>query len=689
MKQVLSFVLTLTLLCGCLALTAQAQTGFMDVHCGEQGFSTKIPADLSAYWEEGTGLRISVGTPGYVPYVAVYRRPEKLSNPVNYLNNVYREYMENRYDNNVGTNPCREYEIGGKTLYGAQYHYEASGNKLCLVLLIETRDDGDVEYYGKFLEGKGDPVMNVLDTAVRYYQPDGAEGAGGTDSAADLVAVRCDEQGYSTRMPAGLSSTWQEGSGLRIWVGEAGYVPNVQIWRRPKKLNDPQNYVKNVYADHMKETYGENLISTTQYEYYETGGKRLLGGGYIYRGASSGVAINLLHLVEARDDGDVEYFVRYLNDQREATLAALDAAVRYYQPDAEAAQPQAAAPQSQTAARQLNVKAAEPIVSGTTQYSDGRFSMQLPTGWQIMTEGEYMTFAFTAWDMRNPNRTLFMFLKLEPFLKSQAAKQKYQEVNNSLGGNSLYQIYANAPVMESCTLKGFLDAIPQVRAFCDLFYDAGLTMNPSIFPNMTNVEIVESTPSSLPAPDICKENVIARITYSDYLGQPCEGLVTAQPVDMMRYDFFGVDGWTYTVYVFMGVTAPIGELTELEPVLTECLSTFSFEQRYVNQAINLSNEETKALLARGEAMQAAHDAMVNAWYAREAAHDIAFQKWSDSFMGYDRLYDSSTGEVYLADLGFYDSYDLHRYEYNNSNLQMVDSRTEQYYLQSADYYISR
>ena len=88
-------------------------------------------------------------------------------------------------------------------------------------------------------------------------------------------------------------------------------------------------------------------------------------------------------------------------------------------------------------------------------------------------------------------------------------------------------------------------------------------------------------------------------------------------------------------------------------------------------------------------MQAAHDAMVDAWYAREKSHDIAFQKWSDAFMGYDRLYDSSTGEVYLADTGFYDSYDLHRYEYTNSNLQLVDNSSQDYYLKGADYYISK
>ena len=139
----------------------------------------------------------------------------------------------------------------------------------------------------------------------------------------------------------------------------------------------------------------------------------------------------------------------------------------------------------------------------------------------------------------------------------------------------------------------------------------------------------------------------------------------------------------------MGVTAPVGELEEIEPALTECLGSFGFESSYVQQAIGLSNEQTRQLKEQLRQIEAAHDAMMQAWYAREQAHDIAFQKLSDSIMGYDRLYDSSTGEIYRADLDFYDSYNLNRYEYSNSNLQRIDSSSQQYYLQGVDYYITK
>lgn len=49
----------------------------------------------------------------------------------------------------------------------------------------------------------------------------------------------------------------------------------------------------------------------------------------------------------------------------------------------------------------------------------------------------------------------------------------------------------------------------------------------------------------------------------------------------------------------------------------------------------------------------------------------------------------STGEIYRAEVGFYDSYNLNRSEYSNSNLYLIDSSSSQYYLQGVDYYITR
>lgn len=525
MKRIFGLILSLALLTGCLPIGAGAEELFLDVYCEQQDFSTKYAPNYTAEWEEGNGLRIWLDGKGYVPNVLIYRRPldKKFNDPVNYLNNVYREYMEEKYGDSVGTIPCQTLEVGDKTVYAVRYLYEANGNRLCMARIIEVREGGDVEFAAKYPVDEPEEALAALYVAVLYY------------------------------------------------------------------------------------TEGKGTAAATP--------KAELGGAF-------------------------------------------------------------------------SVKKAQPIVSGVSQYKDGRFYMNLPNGWQIFTQGDYASFCFKAWDPANPNRTIFLFMKAEPFLKSQAEKAYYRSLAGTLQ-DSVYRLYSEAPVMEGCTLQAFLNTMPQLQNYCDLFYDAGWTVNSAVLPQMTNVEILERTPSPLPAPADCKENVIARISYKDYLGQSCEGLVTAMPRNPGSYFMGNVDTMTYTVNLFMGVTAPVGELQELEPVLTECLGSFGFEESYVKQAINYSNEQTRALRQQLQTVEAAHDAMMQAWRAREQAHDIAFQKLSDSIMGYDRLYDSSTGEVYRADVGFYDSYNLNRSAYGNSNLQLIDGSSQQYYLESVDYYITK
>ena len=442
MKRAFCVTLMMLLLCGALIPAAGADGALAEVYCEAQDFSTKYPADAQAGWEEGNGLRIWLNGPGYVPNVLIWRRaPEKkFNNPVNYLNNVYREHMEEQYNNDVGTNPCQQVEMGGKTVYLARYHYKANGNSLCMTRVIEIREAGDVEYAAKYPENDPDAALAALENAVRYY----GEGSN-----------------------AGASP---QGTGQRV--------------------------------------------------------------------------------------------------------------------------------------------------GATTPYADGRFHVDLPEGWRITTAGEYAEFTFKAWDPANPNRTIFFLMKLEPFLKGAGAKAQYTRVANSLGKGNMYEWFADAPAMENCTLEAFLNVIPEAYTYADKYYSMGLMVSPSVLPQIKNPRFVKRVPSSIPAPDTCKDNTIAAITFEDYLGQPCEGVVTAQPVDMMSYDFGGVDGAPYSVYLFMGFTAPRGELNDLAPTLGYCLNSFGFEESYVKKAIDFSNDQKDALLAIGEYMSAAHTAMVEAWLAR-------------------------------------------------------------------------
>ena len=190
----LSLILVLALI-ACACLPAAADSGLTTVTCAEEGFSTMIPDGCSAQYTKGTGLQVFVKKAGYIPYVIISPRPEDMqfSNPVNYLNNVFREHMENTYgDNMLGMNPAKEWEIGGKTLIGARYKYKVGKNTVCLLRLIEIRDDRDVEYTAKFIDGEDKETMSVLDAVVKYYSADGAPAAGDILAPVDMSGFEVD-----------------------------------------------------------------------------------------------------------------------------------------------------------------------------------------------------------------------------------------------------------------------------------------------------------------------------------------------------------------------------------------------------------------------------------------------------------------------------------------------------------------
>ena len=151
------------------------------VRCEEDGFTTKIPAGCTTEYRTTRGqigLTVYLGEAGSVPCVIVHRRTMdmKFNNPENYLNNTYREFLEDKYEENggsVGTNPAKTWEVGGKQLIGARYIIRIGDTEYTQVQLIEVRDRGDVEYSGIYRnEAEEKLVMDALEAAVAGYTED-------------------------------------------------------------------------------------------------------------------------------------------------------------------------------------------------------------------------------------------------------------------------------------------------------------------------------------------------------------------------------------------------------------------------------------------------------------------------------------------------------------------------------------
>lgn len=112
----------------------------------------------------------------------------------------------------------------------------------------------------------------------------------------------------------------------------------------------------------------------------------------------------------------------------------------------------------------------------------------------------------------------------------------------------------------------------------------------------------------------------------------------------------------------MFITAPKDEFINYQDVLNTVASSLEFSETFLNGF----NKEQDAVMKNFQNVRnicnQITDGIMDSWEKRNASFDIISQKQSDATLGYERVYDTKTGEVYKAYNGFTDDYDGKRYK---------------------------
>ena len=66
-------------------------------------------------------------------------------------------------------------------------------------------------------------------------------------------------------------------------------------------------------------------------------------------------------------------------------------------------------------------------------------------------------------------------------------------------------------------------------------------------------------------------------------------------------------------------------------------------------------------------MQQTSQIIIDGWNQRQASYDRISQAYSDATLGYDRYYDTVTGDVYRVEYGIMDGYNGDRYQLISEN----------------------
>ena len=167
------------------------------------------------------------------------------------------------------------------------------------------------------------------------------------------------------------------------------------------------------------------------------------------------------------------------------------------------------------------------------------------------------------------------------------------------------------------------------------------------------------------------DDELLRATFTED-GREGEGMFAATVVDFgpvqiaagapSGYQIPSADGGYYMAYNIMAVTAAKDTLIEWEDVLTQCMGTLEYSQAYVQSVQQAGQEQVAQAMQFSANGNAVLDGIMSSWEARSTSQDIISQKQSDATLGYERVYDTQTGEIYRAENGWSDTYQGGRYE---------------------------
>ena len=283
-----------------------------------------------------------------------------------------------------------------------------------------------------------------------------------------------------------------------------------------------------------------------------------------------------------------------------------------------------------------------------TDFDNGLIKMKIPEGWKVDVLGDYIHYTVKAYNPKKPTYQFFFNLKTEGFNKSEEAKAWQQKYYPN-------DIFAKTSVIASKDTEGFYK----------IFNDMGTLNNTEsfTFPTLTDFTIVENLGKGVLGGDILRAN------FKDSDGKEGEGLFTAYVYDAGPYyvqeniiSGKQIDIYYLSVYDSIFITTPKDDLVNWEEPLNKIASSLEFTDAFLSGF----NSQEDAIMKNFQNVRSIcnqiSDGIMDSWEKRSTSYDIMSQKQSDATLGYERVYDTETNEVYKAYNGFTDDYDGNRYK---------------------------
>ena len=152
----------------------------------------------------------------------------------------------------------------------------------------------------------------------------------------------------------------------------------------------------------------------------------------------------------------------------------------------------------------------------------------------------------------------------------------------------------------------------------------------------------------------------AHITNAD--GELLQGIFTASVVDNGSYYMYGYDFAPLSSYHNIMMYAPDDDFNNWQEIYEHCIGTITFSDSFMTGFNKEQQVNVATVQANAKIYDEITDMIMDSWEKRNTSYDIISQKQSDATLGYERVYDTDTGEVYRAYNGFTDGYTGTKYQ---------------------------
>ena len=278
-------------------------------------------------------------------------------------------------------------------------------------------------------------------------------------------------------------------------------------------------------------------------------------------------------------------------------------------------------------------------------YDNGLISLKIPKGWKVeIPQVDYIHYTFKVYNPDNKDYMFIFGLKMEGFLKSEKARSTFAKLYPDA-------VFSKLSPIDPQTAEGFYkvwNSNAKLANDIDLKYE--------YFPYFTDFEVIDNLGKTNLGGDIL------RATFKSDSGTAMQGLFTASVYDAGSYYMYGVDLAPLNVYNIIMMMAPDEDFINYQEIYDNCIGTLTFSNTFMSGFYNAEATLVSTVNANQKIYDEMSDMIMDSWEKRNNSYDIISQKQSDATLGYERVYDTDTGEIYKAYNGFTDNYSGSKYQ---------------------------